>query len=66
MLGNPPIWLTTAHTVNSNGFSYLALKTFGLIRVDKSCIMSISRTIEEDLSTDVIGWESVWMRCCKL
>ena len=44
MLGNPPVWLTTAHTVNSNGFSHSALKTFVLIRVDKSCIMSISRT----------------------
>ena len=66
VLENPPVWLTTAHTVNSNGFSHSALKTFGLIRVDKSCIMSISRTIEEDLSMDVIGWEIVWMRCCKL
>ena len=36
--------LGTAHTVNSNGFSHSALKTFELIRVDKSCIMSISRT----------------------
>ena len=34
----------TAHTVNSNGFSHSALKTFGLIRVDKSCIMSILDT----------------------
>ena len=44
VLRNPPIWLTMAHTVNSNGFSPSALKTFGLIRVDKLCIMSISRT----------------------
>jgi len=24
MLGNPPVWLHTAHTVNSNGFSHSA------------------------------------------
>ena len=52
----------TAHTVNSNGFSHSALKTFELIRVDKLCIMSISRTNRNNRrSIYLCNWLGKWV-----